>query len=224
MKPHPLDEVVLGPGMRVDLVIDCMHAPGSSFTIADRDRRTLGDLARIAYTQEKRRRAKPLASPIALVPNRIPEPDLAKTTDHFIVFEGGMRGAPVIGQVDGKPAKIQDIMENYGLAWTMNFSAQHEHALMHEPLLYLKKGEHVMLRMINQTDYAHPMHLHGHFFRVVAIDGVKTPHQEWRDTVLMGPRQTVDIAFVAEGLGEWMFHCHILDHAAGGMMGTFAVE
>lgn len=224
VKPHPLDEVVLGPGMRVDLVIDCMHAPGSSFTIADRDRRTLGDLARIAYTQEKRRRAKPLASPIALVPNRIPEPDLAKTTDHFIVFEGGMRGAPVIGQVDGKPAKIQDIMENYGLAWTMNFSAQHEHALMHEPLLYLKKGEHVMLRMINQTDYAHPMHLHGHFFRVVAIDGVKTPHQEWRDTVLMGPRQTVDIAFVAEGLGEWMFHCHILDHAAGGMMGTFAVE
>jgi FtsP/CotA-like multicopper oxidase with cupredoxin domain len=222
--PHPLEEVYLGPGMRVDLVIDCMHAPGSSFTITDSDRRSLGELARIAYTQEKPRRSKPLKAPIALKPNRIAEPDLAKATDHYIVFQGGMRGAPVIGQVDGKPSKIQDIMEKYGLAWTMNFSAQHEHALMHEPLLYLKKGEHVMLRMINETDFVHPMHLHGHFFRVIAIDGAKTQHQEWRDTVMMGPRQTVDVAFVADAVGEWMYHCHILDHAAGGMMGTIAVE
>ena len=222
--PHPLEEVYLGPGMRIDLVIDCMHAPGSDFTIADRDRRSLGDLARIVYTGEKPRRSKPSKAPIALKPNRIAEPDLAKAVDHYVVFEGGMRGAPVIGQVDGKPAKIQDIMEKYGLAWTMNFSAQHEHALMHEPLFYLKKNDHVLLRMINETDFVHPMHLHGHFFRVVAIDGVKTVHQEWRDTVMMGPRQTVDVAFVADSVGEWMYHCHILDHAAGGMMGTIAVE
>ena len=222
--PHPLEEVYLGPGMRIDLVIDCMHAPGSDFTIADRDRRSLGDLARIVYTGEKPRRSKPSKAPIALKPNRIAEPDLAKAVDHYVVFEGGMRGAPVIGQVDGKPAKIQDIMEKYGLAWTMNFSAQHEHALMHEPLFYLKKNDHVLLRMINETDFVHPMHLHGHFFRVVAIDGVKTVHQEWRDTVMMGPQQTVDVAFVADNVGEWMYHCHILAHAAGGMMGTIAVE
>ena len=55
-------------------------------------------------------------------------------------------------------------------------------------------------------------------------DGVKAVHQEWRDTVMMGPRQTVDVAFVADSVGEWMYHCHILDHAAGGMMGTIAVE
>jgi FtsP/CotA-like multicopper oxidase with cupredoxin domain len=40
----------------------------------------------------------------------------------------------------------------------------------------------------------------------------------------MGPRESVDIAFVADNRGEWMFHCHILDHAAGGMMGTIAVD
>jgi FtsP/CotA-like multicopper oxidase with cupredoxin domain len=106
----------------------------------------------------------------------------------------------------------------------MNFTAQHEHALMHEPLLYLKKGEHVLLRMINETDFSHPMHLHGHFFRVLAVNGTKVKVPEWRDTVLMGPRESVDVAFVAENVGEWMYHCHILDHAAGGMMGTIAVE
>ncbi|MCB1896134.1 MAG: multicopper oxidase domain-containing protein, partial [Rhodocyclaceae bacterium] len=107
---------------------------------------------------------------------------------------------------------------------TMNFSAQHEHALLHEPLLYVKKGDHVVLRLINETDFAHPMHLHGHFFRVVGVDGQPLVDQDWRDTVLMAPRQSVDVAFVADNLGEWMFHCHILSHAAGGMMGTIAVE
>ena len=135
-----------------------------------------------------------------------------------------MRGAPVIGTVDGQPAKVSEMMEKYGLAWTMNFTAQHEHALMHEPLFRFKQGEHIVLRMINETGFWHPMHLHGHFFRVVAIDGKPTRFQEWRDTVLMGPRQTVDVAFVADNPGEWMFHCHVLDHAAGGMMGTVAVE
>jgi FtsP/CotA-like multicopper oxidase with cupredoxin domain len=106
----------------------------------------------------------------------------------------------------------------------MNYSAQHEHALMHEPLFFFKKGAHIVLHMINETDFAHPMHLHGHFFRVIAINGKKTRFQERRDTVMMGPRDNVDIAFVADNLGEWMFHCHILDHAAGGMMGTVAVE
>jgi FtsP/CotA-like multicopper oxidase with cupredoxin domain len=115
------------------------------------------------------------------------------------------------------------MMEKHGLAWTMNYSAEHEHALMHEPLLHLGLGEHVMLHMINDTDYVHPMHLHGHFFRVIAIDGRRTERQEWRDTVIMGPRQLVDVAFVADNEGEWMYHCHILDHAAGGMMGTIGV-
>jgi FtsP/CotA-like multicopper oxidase with cupredoxin domain len=46
----------------------------------------------------------------------------------------------------------------------------------------------------------------------------------WRDTVMMAPRAEMDIAFVADNVGEWMFHCHILDHAAGGMMGTVMVE
>jgi FtsP/CotA-like multicopper oxidase with cupredoxin domain len=222
--PHPLEQVRLGPGMRVDLVIDCLHAGGASFPVTDAGHRGSGELARIVYRQDKALRGKPLGGSLQLAANRLPEPDPAKATDHYIVFQGGMRGAPVIGTIDGKPSKIQDLMEKHGLAWTMNYTAEHEHALMHEPLLHLKRGEHVHLRMINETDYPHPMHLHGHFFRVVAIDGQPARFREWRDTVLMGPRQTIDVAFVADNPGEWMYHCHILDHAAGGMMGTLAVE
>ena len=224
VQPYVVETVNLGPGMRVDLIIDCMQKPGSAFVMRDQGVRGLGELTRFAYRADKPLRTKPMASAIKLAPNAIPEPNLAAATDHYIVFQGGMRGAPVIGTVDGKPAKIQEIIERNGLAWTMNFTAQHEHALMHEPLLYLKKGEHVMLHMINETDFAHPMHLHGHFFRLVAINGQKVKNPEWRDTVMMGPRESVDVAFVAHNVGEWMYHCHILDHAAGGMMGILAVE
>ena len=178
----------------------------------------------LTYSSQPALRSKPLASAVTLAPNRIAEPDLAKASDHYIIFQGGMRGSPVIGLVDGKPSRIQEIMAKQGLAWTMNYNAQHEHALMHEPLLHLRTGEHVMLHMINETDFLHPMHLHGHFFRVLAVDGKPTPHREWRDTVIMGPRQSIDVAFVADNPGEWMYHCHILDHAAGGMMGTIVVE
>ena len=229
VKPHPVpaDGLALGPGMRVDLIIDCMGKPGQRFAVRDLGRPPIvpaSELGMLAYTDQRAVRSKPLSSPIVLAPNRIAEPNLAKASRHVILFQGGMRGMPVIGMVDGKPSRIQEIMQKEGLAWTMNYNAQHEHALMHEPFLHLKKGESVILRMINDTDFVHPMHLHGHFFRVLAINDAATPHREWRDTVIMGPRQTIDVAFVADNPGEWMYHCHILDHAAGGMMGTIAVE
>jgi FtsP/CotA-like multicopper oxidase with cupredoxin domain len=226
--PHPLPEagLTLGPGTRVDLIVDCLGQPGQHYVLRDLGRPPAAPsvLASLAYSTQSALRAKPLASPIALEPNQIAEPDLARATDHYIIFQGGMRGAPVVGMVDGKATRIHEIMARQGLAWTMNFNAQHEHALTHEPLLYLQAGEHVILHLINETDFAHPMHLHGHFFRVLAIDGRPTAHREWRDTVLMGARQNMDVAFVADNPGEWMFHCHILDHSAGGMMGTIAVE
>ena len=224
VQPHPVEQITLGPGMRIDLVIDCLQAAGAVFSMTDAGHRGAGEIARLAYSGEKSLRDKPMAAAIRLAPNQMAEPDLKRAQDHYIVFQGGMRGAPVIGTIDGKPAKINEIMEKEGIAWTMNYSAQHEHALMHEPLFHFKKGAHIALHMINETDFAHPMHLHGHFFRVVAINGKKTRFQERRDTVMMGPRENVDIAFVADNLGEWMFHCHILDHSAGGMMGTIAVE
>lgn len=229
VRPHPPPPagLPLGPGMRVDLIIDCMHQPGQGFSLRDLGRPPLVPatvLGTLAYGTQPALRGKALKAPIALAPNRIAEPDLAKASDHFILFQGGMRGAPVIGMVDGKPTRSQDMMAKNGLAWTMNYNAEHEHALMHEPLLHLKQGGHVKLQMVNETDFVHPMHLHGHFFRVLSIDGVATAHREWRDTVIMGPRQTIVVAFVAENPGVWMYHCHILDHAAGGMMGTIAVE
>ena len=66
------------------------------------------------------------------------------------------------------------------------------------------------------------MHLHGHSFRVTSRNGKPNPREEWRDTVLVPPRESADLAFVAHP-GDWMFHCHVTDHQETGMMGVIRI-
>lgn len=224
VEPHAVPQALLplGPGMRTDLILDVTGSAGQRFAVIDR--RDEGFQIATLVVGPRSLRSKPLGDPIALQPNVLPEPDPAKATEHFIVFEGGLLGKPAIGLVDGKPSPVVDIMKKQNLFWTMNYQAEQEHALMHTPLFRLRQGEHVVLKMINETEFEHPMHLHGHFFRVLRVNDRPNKLREWRDTVMVAPRGSVDIAFVADNPGEWMFHCHILEHAAGGMMGTIAVE
>lgn len=58
------------------------------------------------------------------------------------------------------------------------------------------------------------MHLHGMHFREVSEDGALGP---LRDTILVGGRETREIAFTVDNPGDWLFHCHMLGHAASGM-------
>ena len=88
------------------------------------------------------------------------------------------------------------------------------------PPLPIAKGERVELVMINQTRMPHPMHLHGHEFEVVEIDGKRFAGAV-RDTVLVTPRRRVVIAFDANNPGLWAFHCHLLYHLDAGMFTTF---
>ncbi|NYZ17391.1 multicopper oxidase domain-containing protein [Azospirillum sp. RWY-5-1] len=79
------------------------------------------------------------------------------------------------------------------------------------------RGERVRIEMVNRSPMAHPMHLHGHHFQVVALDGVPLAGAV-RDTVLVPLNGSVTIAFDADNPGRWPFHCHNLLHMATGMM------
>ena len=87
------------------------------------------------------------------------------------------------------------------------------------PPLPIAKGERVELVLLNQTGMPHPMHLHGHEFQVVEIDGKRFPGAI-RDTVLVPPGRRVVIAFDANNPGLWAFHCHLLYHLDAGMFTT----
>ena len=78
----------------------------------------------------------------------------------------------------------------------------------------IKRDEVVRFIMINRTMMHHPMHLHGHFFRVLNAQGEYSP---LKHTVDVPPMTTTVIEFAAEEFGDWFFHCHLLYHMESGM-------
>jgi FtsP/CotA-like multicopper oxidase with cupredoxin domain len=97
-------------------------------------------------------------------------------------------------------------------AWSMNG----EYWPNVTPLM-VAKGQRVAIEMVNRSMMAHPMHLHGHAFQVVALNGVPLGGAV-RDTVLVPPKSSVTVAFDADNPGRWAFHCHNLYHQTTGMM------
>jgi FtsP/CotA-like multicopper oxidase with cupredoxin domain len=87
--------------------------------------------------------------------------------------------------------------------------------------LKVKQGERVRVRLINVgTTAFHPIHLHGHQFKIVATDGNPVPFglELTKNTITVMPGETYDIEFVASNPGTWVLHCHELHHAGGGMV------
>ena len=222
--PHALEgnRVVLGPGMRADLILDCGGKPGERVTVADDfyPRQTYR-LLDIAYGPEAPLRDRPPEAPIAIAAPALPEPKLAEAERHAIHFGGGMMGGLAEAEFQGRKLSMREIFLQHRMAWAVNGKVVGGHD--HAPMLTLKRGRSIIFAMENDTAWHHPIHLHGHVFQVIARGGFKVPRTEWRDTVLMNPKERVDIAFVADNPGDWMFHCHVLEHQAGGMMAVVRV-
>ncbi len=64
----------------------------------------------------------------------------------------------------------------------------------------------------------HPIHVHGAYFQVISLNGKSPVRETWKDTINVPAAEYVDVAFVTQHPGDWMLHCHILDHEDGGMM------
>ena len=83
-----------------------------------------------------------------------------------------------------------------------------------EGVISVKRGEILRMELVNDTMMHHPIHLHGHFFRLLNGQGAWSPRKHTVDVPPMG-RRTIE--FEANEEGDWMFHCHILYHMMEGM-------
>lgn len=232
VEPHvlPGNRIVLGPAMRADLVIDMAGAPADRFRVVDTFYRDLEyRLLDLVYADRPLREHAPDA-PIRLPENPLAEPDLSLAEHHEVRFGGGMMSSGIGGNMGGgmmeggsggrMMGRMMQGMRHDGI-WTINGVSATGHVM--DPLLTLARDRPYLLALHNDTAWHHPIHLHGHSFRVLSRNGVPTRHREWQDTVLMAPRERVEIALVADNPGDWMFHCHILEHQFGGMMGVIRV-
>ncbi|WP_426478711.1 multicopper oxidase domain-containing protein [Chryseobacterium sp. CBSDS_008] len=87
--------------------------------------------------------------------------------------------------------------------------------------ILIKKGEILRIKMYNNSMMRHPMHLHGHDFRLINSKGEYSP---LKNVVDIMPMETVTIEFAANQDGDWFFHCHILYHMMAGMGRIFSYE
>jgi FtsP/CotA-like multicopper oxidase with cupredoxin domain len=88
----------------------------------------------------------------------------------------------------------------------------------------VRVGELQVWDVINDSLMDHPFHLHGFFFQVVDVNGSPPAFRSWEDTVNVPPRSRVRIAWLPDDRpGEWMYHCHIVEHHDAGMMAHFSV-
>ncbi|WKD48811.1 multicopper oxidase domain-containing protein [Microbulbifer spongiae] len=110
------------------------------------------------------------------------------------------------------PTRIVELMLTGDMkryVWSMNGKTLSEDAYIR-----IRKGENVRFVLVNNTMMRHPMHLHGHFFRVVNGQGDYSP---LKHTVDVAPMSTTMIEFRANEEKDWFFHCHILYHLESGM-------
>lgn len=208
--------ILLGPAMRIDIVLDMQGEPGQRYSVTDDfyDGHSYV-LTNLVYGNEALLRRHPLDPALALPRNPLPQPDLAVAERHELTLEGGM--------MSGMRRGMGGMMGG-GPAWSINGMSMtgDGHAGM-EPALTFQRGRSVVLKLRNDTAWWHPMHFHGHSFLVLNRNGMSVPHRQWQDTVLMAPRDTVEVAFVADNQGDWMLHCHVMDHQMTGMMTVLRV-
>lgn len=88
----------------------------------------------------------------------------------------------------------------------------------------VKVGELQIWEIANTSLMDHPFHLHGFFFQVIEENGKAPEYRAWKDTYNLKPRTKIKIAWMPDNRpGTWMYHCHIIEHHAAGMMASFEV-
>jgi FtsP/CotA-like multicopper oxidase with cupredoxin domain len=142
------------------------------------------------------------------------------SNDDIITLNYGMLKSPQSTTLP-KDAPIHELrfeltgnMNRY--VWSMD-----NRVLSETDKILIKEGENVRIVLYNNSMMRHPMHLHGHDFRVLNGQGDYAPLKNVLDIM---PMETDTIEFLANTKGDWFFHCHILYHMMAGMNRVFSYE
>ena len=221
VKPKLLNnDFTLSPGQRVDLMIDVFTDNKVNSLIDFVGRKQIINIVNTQYIDKKIVRKTPSKKSVALPPNPLNKQSLdvksARTVD--VDIEGGAMGGLRQARYNGKVMPISELVQNSKI-WAMNGIAGMDKL----PLFKAKIGETIILNIKNDNNWAHAMHMHGHHFKELVITKNGYKQGVWRDTLLIDSGENKKIIFNADNKGSWLFHCHMLEHAAGGMIAWFEI-
>ncbi len=142
------------------------------------------------------------------------KPDTGLVTLNYGMLKSTKRTTLPLGPVKLLRFDLTGNMNRY--VWTINNKTVSE-----SEKILIRKGENVRIILYNNTMMRHPMHLHGHYFRLLNGQGDFAP---LKNTLDIMPMETDTIEFAATASGDWFFHCHILYHMMSGMGRIFSYE
>ena len=203
----PLDMMVVSPGQRLDLVVRMPDSEGTLIDLEDIRPSTPKTVARLRSVGSSLKRSLGDVPPLAA--NPAPEPDLANATP-----------IPLVLSATAEEAARDSICGSLGYSfWAINkepYPGDTPDPMA--PLAEMKLGRTYLLNVENVTPHAHPIHIHGVNFKVVS-SSTRQVLPLVSDTYLILPDEKVHLAVVADNPGDWVFHCHIIEHQKTGMTG-----
>jgi FtsP/CotA-like multicopper oxidase with cupredoxin domain len=200
--PYDTERVLVSPGERYDVLVHVTGAPGTETTLInepyERGHETGSaspmPIARIRLSDEPPLEGRTLPDAFEAI-ERLPDgPSLAEIT-----LDEGLREAELVFTVNGQT--YPDV-----------------------PPISMSAGTVARLEVENASEMDHPLHLHGFFFQLLGPGGVSPGDSLGNKDTIIVPRES-KLRLVArfDEPGAWMYHCHILEHAEGGMMGEIHV-
>jgi FtsP/CotA-like multicopper oxidase with cupredoxin domain len=207
----PLDMAVVSPGQRLDLAVRVADSEGVEMALEDVRPSTPKVVARLRAVGTSLKRNLGDLGPLA--ENAGVDADLSNATE-----------IPLVLSATAETAARESICGTLGYSfWAINkVPYPGDTPDPTAPIAELKLGQTYLLNVENVTPHAHPIHLHGMNFKAVSSN--KRDIQPLvSDTYLVLPDEKVQLALVADNPGDWVFHCHIIEHQKTGMTGYFRV-
>ncbi|MCR6498704.1 multicopper oxidase family protein [Shinella sp. CPCC 101442] len=200
-----LDHLLIGPGQRLDLVLRMPDAEGAVAALMDlrgTKPATLATFRAVGTTLKRDIRDLP-----ALADNPLSKPDLSAATELPFILSASAEERP-------KDGICGSLGYNF---WAINkVPWADDTGDPTAPLAEMKAGRTYIFNVENPTPQVHPLHLHGLAFRPMNSNKQAIrPH--FSDTYLILPDEKVQLALVADNPGDWVFHCHIIEHQKTGM-------
>lgn len=199
VKAVEVDNMLMGTAETYDALVTM--GPSGSYTIRAAAQDGSGQAVGVLHT-----------------PDSSPRADLSKPRWKPRALDYAQLEAPEPATLPKGPDRSYDLalsgdMEKY--VWSINGQVYPDA----DPLI-VKEGERVHIAMENKTRMWHPMHLHGHFFRLIK-PGADMARSPLKHTVKVPPGGRVRFALAADNPGRWFFHCHNLYHLDAGMARVF---
>ncbi len=206
----------LAPAQRIDLMIDIGTEPLLLHDLSSKEEVLAGIIEPKSEIGEgSAEKYTPELTPLERIPANIDDAIRVK-----VHMQGGAMGNLLKARFNDEVYTLRHLARAEKKVWAFNgVVGVYGHQLSEVPL-----GKMVILEVFNDTAWPHAMHLHGHDFWIRTLKRASGKDFDVkRDTYLMSPNEKAELIFLADNPGQWLLHCHMLEHMASGMGAVISV-